>query len=356
MSRRALIGVAAVWRPASFGWLRDVGARPTAEHTRGAAAPMSLPKPRPWRRPRPPNRQPGRRSRPRLFFASADGQRLVGVQQDVPLAEGAVAQARALLEARCRLNASRRARLDDSGRHRASRHLRVGSQRGCSSISTRPCAASIRGGSTQELLTVYTMVNTLTVNLSTIAAVQILIDGHEADTLAGHVDLRRPLRKNEALIAPSEPHPEPLMTRHDRSRPRRTAPDQDHARTISIHAEGSVLIEVGHTRVICTASIEDNVPPFLRNTGKGWVTAEYGMLPRATSTRSTREASSGKVGGRTMEIQRLIGRSMRIGHQARTSWASGPSGSTATSSRPTAAPAPRPSPAHSSRSRLPASG
>ena len=79
----------------------------------------------------------------------------------------------------------------------------------------------------------------------------------------------------------------------------------------TIHAEGSVLIEVGHTKVICNASIEDKVPPFLRNTGKGWVTAEYGMLPRATSTRSNREASAGKVGGRTMEIQRLIGRSMR---------------------------------------------
>ena len=78
-----------------------------------------------------------------------------------------------------------------------------------------------------------------------------------------------------------------------------------------LHAEGSVLIEVGQTKVICTASVEDRVPPFLRGTGKGWVTAEYGMLPRATNTRSTREASSGKVGGRTMEIQRLIGRSMR---------------------------------------------
>ena len=77
------------------------------------------------------------------------------------------------------------------------------------------------------------------------------------------------------------------------------------------HAEGSVLIEVGRTRVICTASIEDRVPPFLRNTGKGWVTAEYGMLPRATSTRTTREATAGKVGGRTQEIQRLIGRSLR---------------------------------------------
>jgi len=79
----------------------------------------------------------------------------------------------------------------------------------------------------------------------------------------------------------------------------------------TIHAEGSVLVEAGRTRVICTASVEDRVPPFLRNTGKGWVTAEYGMLPRATSTRTQREASAGKVGGRTQEIQRLIGRSIR---------------------------------------------
>ena len=77
------------------------------------------------------------------------------------------------------------------------------------------------------------------------------------------------------------------------------------------HAEGSVFIEAGRTKVICTASIEDRVPPFLRNTGKGWVTAEYGMLPRATSARTQREASAGKVGGRTQEIQRLIGRSLR---------------------------------------------
>jgi ribonuclease PH len=78
-----------------------------------------------------------------------------------------------------------------------------------------------------------------------------------------------------------------------------------------LHAEGSVLIEVGRTRVVCSASVEDRVPPFLRNTGKGWVTAEYGMLPRATSTRTQREATAGKVGGRTQEIQRLIGRSLR---------------------------------------------
>ncbi len=77
------------------------------------------------------------------------------------------------------------------------------------------------------------------------------------------------------------------------------------------HAEGSVFIEAGGTKVICTASVEDRVPSFLRNTGKGWVTAEYGMLPRATNTRMQREASQGKVGGRTQEIQRLIGRSLR---------------------------------------------
>jgi ribonuclease PH len=78
-----------------------------------------------------------------------------------------------------------------------------------------------------------------------------------------------------------------------------------------MHAEGSVLIEAGNTKVICTASVEDRVPSFLRGSGKGWVTAEYGMLPRATSTRTQREASAGKVGGRTQEIQRLIGRSLR---------------------------------------------
>jgi ribonuclease PH len=76
-------------------------------------------------------------------------------------------------------------------------------------------------------------------------------------------------------------------------------------------AEGSVLIEVGQTKVICTASIEEKVPPFLKDTGRGWITAEYGMLPRATSTRSIRESVTGRIGGRTHEIQRLIGRSLR---------------------------------------------
>ncbi|MEM6374516.1 MAG: ribonuclease PH, partial [Pseudomonadota bacterium] len=79
------------------------------------------------------------------------------------------------------------------------------------------------------------------------------------------------------------------------------------------HAEGSVLIKMGDTHVLCTATIEDRVPPFIKGSGLGWVTAEYGMLPRATNTRMRREASAGKQGGRTVEIQRLIGRSLRAG-------------------------------------------
>ena len=82
-------------------------------------------------------------------------------------------------------------------------------------------------------------------------------------------------------------------------------------RQYTMHAEGSVLIEFGHTKVLCTASVEEKVPPHKRGSGEGWVTAEYGMLPRATHTRSDREAAKGKQSGRTQEIQRLIGRSLR---------------------------------------------
>ncbi len=93
------------------------------------------------------------------------------------------------------------------------------------------------------------------------------------------------------------------------------APDQMRAVTIERgvikHAEGSVLISFGDTRVICTASVESGVPPFLRGSGQGWITSEYGMLPRSTNTRMGREAARGKQGGRTVEIQRLIGRSLR---------------------------------------------
>jgi ribonuclease PH len=82
-------------------------------------------------------------------------------------------------------------------------------------------------------------------------------------------------------------------------------------RQFTVHAEGSVLIEFGQTRVLCTASVEERVPPHKKGSGEGWVTAEYGMLPRATHTRSSREAAKGKQSGRTQEIQRLIGRSLR---------------------------------------------
>jgi len=98
---------------------------------------------------------------------------------------------------------------------------------------------------------------------------------------------------------------------------RRNGRKPDELRSVRItrgytrHAEGSVLIEFGDTRVLCTASIDDKVPPFLTGQGRGWVTAEYGMLPRATNTRTQREAAAGKQSGRTQEIQRLIGRSLR---------------------------------------------
>lgn len=82
-------------------------------------------------------------------------------------------------------------------------------------------------------------------------------------------------------------------------------------RNYTMHAEGAVLIACGQTKVLCTASVEERVPPFLRGKGEGWVTAEYGMLPRSTGSRMRREASAGKQGGRTLEIQRLIGRSLR---------------------------------------------
>ena len=98
-------------------------------------------------------------------------------------------------------------------------------------------------------------------------------------------------------------------------RPSGRAPDQMRAITMepgfTIHAEGSCLVSFGDTRVLCTASVEEKVPPFLRGKGSGWVTAEYGMLPRATHTRGSREAAKGKQSGRTQEIQRLIGRSLR---------------------------------------------
>jgi ribonuclease PH len=99
------------------------------------------------------------------------------------------------------------------------------------------------------------------------------------------------------------------------ARPSGRAPDElrqvSFSRRHTKHAEGSVLVAFGDTQVLCTASVEDSVPPFLRGKGQGWITAEYGMLPRATHTRHAREAARGKQSGRTQEIQRLIGRSLR---------------------------------------------
>ena len=108
-----------------------------------------------------------------------------------------------------------------------------------------------------------------------------------------------------AIRYPLPMKPRPSGRAHDELRPVRIT------RGFTRHAEGSVLIEFGDTRVLCTASVEESIPSFLRNTGRGWVTAEYGMLPRATHTRSRREAAVGKQGGRTLEIQRLIGRALR---------------------------------------------
>src|SRR5690606_25560621 len=100
------------------------------------------------------------------------------------------------------------------------------------------------------------------------------------------------------------------MTRPSGRRPEQLRPVRI-VRNYTKHAEGSVLVEFGDTKVICTASVEDSVPRFLKGKGQGWITAEYGMLPRSTNSRMDREASRGKQGGRTLEIQRLIGRSLR---------------------------------------------
>src|SRR5262249_57972449 len=118
---------------------------------------------------------------------------------------------------------------------------------------------------------------------------------------------------------PGVPRPGPGPARPDWGsfswRPPARAPDQTRRlprdRGFPRHAEGSCLVKFGDTHVLCTASIDEKVPPWMRNTGRGWVTAEYGMLPRSTHTRTDREAARGKQSGRTQEIQRLIGRSLR---------------------------------------------
>ncbi len=131
-------------------------------------------------------------------------------------------------------------------------------------------------------------------------------------------------------------------------RPAGRAPQQVRPLTLTRHytkhAEGSVLVEFGDTKVLCTATVEEGVPRFLKGQGQGWITAEYGMLPRSTHSRNAREAAKGKQGGRTLEIQRLIARSLRAAVDLKSS-VNSPSPSTATYCRPTAVPAPPPSPA-----------
>jgi ribonuclease PH len=112
------------------------------------------------------------------------------------------------------------------------------------------------------------------------------------------------------MTAPSHPPVSSSFVRAD-GRPAQALRPVSFTRQYTRHAEGSVLVSFGHTRVLCTASVEERVPPHKRSSGEGWVTAEYGMLPRATHTRSDREAARGKQTGRTQEIQRLIGRSLR---------------------------------------------
>ena len=135
-----------------------------------------------------------------LFFASGDGQRLVGVQQDVPLAEGTVAQVRALVTALLATPAAETTLVSTIPEGTTLRGVYVSDRLEVFVDLDATVRTNHKGGSMQELLTVYSIVNTVTVNLPTVSAVQILIDGREADTLAGHVDLRRPLRKNDTLI------------------------------------------------------------------------------------------------------------------------------------------------------------
>jgi ribonuclease PH len=186
------------------------------------------------------------------------------------------------------------------------------------------------GGSQGEINTVYSIVNTLTLNFPQIKRVQILMEDRAIESLKGHLDLSHPLKQDLSVVdmAPAQQAAKRtkrilifcwlLLTLRIRSSYMRydgRAPDQLRKTTIIPNyiktADGSVLIEVGDTRVVCTAGFEDRVPSFLKNTGQGWLTSEYGMIPRSSTTRITREASQGKPSGRTQEIQRLVGRSLR---------------------------------------------
>lgn len=206
MLRGVLTGAGVLVAAGVFGWLVMSGLgrvlRTPAEPAPEAAETTAVTPPGPA------TPAAGPRIKATLFVASEDGQRLVGVQQEVPLAEGTEAQARALVTALIGLvPAAPMAGAIPEGT--TLRGVYVSDQREIFVDLDSAVRTAHRGGSMQELLTVYSLVNTLVVNLPTVSAVQILIDGHEADTLAGHVDLRRPLRKNEALIVTPDPPQSP---------------------------------------------------------------------------------------------------------------------------------------------------
>jgi ribonuclease PH len=169
---------------------------------------------------------------------------------------------------------------------------------------------------------------TLEANVPQVRRLKILIHGQQMDTLAGHLDLTGTFPVNTTAAAAAPAPAKQSSGRQNRAiratfsselggKVRNDGRSPDQLRPVKITpdfistAEGSVLIELGKTRVICTASVDDGVPGFLKGAGKGWVTSEYGMLPRATEERTAREATRGKQSGRTLEIQRLIGRSLR---------------------------------------------
>jgi hypothetical protein len=201
----ALIGVAAVIAAAVFGWLvmTGLGRVLRAPATSPAEPVVEVPAVAPAGG----VAAEGPKIKATLFFASEDGQRLVGVEQDVALAEGTVAQARTLVEALLTVPApAPYSATVPQGT--AVRGVYVSDRNEVFVDLDGTVRSDHPGGSMQELLTVYSVVNTVLVNLPTMTEVQILIDGQEADSLAGHVDLRRPLRKNEGLIISPEPKPQ----------------------------------------------------------------------------------------------------------------------------------------------------
>jgi spore germination protein GerM len=207
MLRRVLTAVAVLVAAGLFGWLVMSGLGRLLR-TPAATAPDVLVETPAVTPPAGSEPAAGPRIKATLYFGAEDGLRLVGVQQDVPLAEGTVAQARALVTALLTTPASPPlASAIPEGT--MLRGLYVSDQQEVFVDLDATVRLKHGGGSTQELLTVYSLVNTLLVNLPTASAVQILIDGREADTLAGHVDLRRPLRKNETLIVTPVPSQSP---------------------------------------------------------------------------------------------------------------------------------------------------